>query len=133
VSGINVAFLGDGTLTISAFSTDAAGNVGAVTNSSVTKDTAAPAAPTANYTDNNNTADQVSGTAEANAAITANKTSAPTAQFTTTATSGGAYSVLVAVVNGKNNAPMSVTYVVTATDAAGNTSGATTITVNDTR
>jgi len=133
VSGLNVAFLGDGTLTLSAFSTDAAGNVGAVKNTSVTKDTAAPAAPTANYTDNNNSADQVAGTAEANAAITVNKTSAPTAQFTTTAAAGGAYSVLVAVVNGKNNAPISVTYAVTATDAAGNTSGATTITVNDTR
>src|SRR3954468_5258611 len=133
VSGLNVAFLGDGTLTMSAFSTDAAGNVGAVNNTSVTKDTAAPAAPTANYTDNNNAADQVAGTAEANAAITVNKTSAPTAQFTTTAAAGGAYSVLVATVNGKNNAPISVTYVVTATDAAGNTSGATTITFSDAR
>jgi hypothetical protein len=133
VSGLNVAFLGDGTLTMSAFSTDAAGNVGAVKSTSVTKDTAAPAAPTANYTDNNNAADRVAGTAEANAAITVNKTSAPTAQFTTTAAAGGAYSVLVAVVNGKNNTPISVTYAVTATDAAGNTSGATTITFSDVR
>ena len=75
----------------------------------------------------------MAGTAEANAAITVNKTSAPTAQFTTTAAAGGAYSVLVATVNGKNNAPISVTYVVTATDAAGNTSGATTITFSDAR
>ena len=133
-TGLNVAALGDGTLTISANSTDLAGNVGATTSITVTKDTVAPGAPTAAYTDNNNTADQISGTAEANASITVTKNApAPTQTFTTTANGSGAYSVPVATVNGKNNAPIAVSYSVTATDAAGNTSGATTVNANDTR
>jgi len=36
-------------------------------------------------------------------------------------------------VNGKPNPPTSVTYAVTATDAAGNTSAVTNLTFNDTR
>jgi hypothetical protein len=48
--------------------------VGATTSIGVTKDTVAPNAPTASYTDNNNAnADVVFGTAEANAAITVTK------------------------------------------------------------
>ena len=43
ISGVNVSGLGDGTLTISASSTDAAGNVGNATSTTVTKDTTAPA------------------------------------------------------------------------------------------
>lgn len=133
VSDLNVAGLGDGTLTLSARSTDLAGNVSGTGTATVTKDTVAPGAPTANYTDNNNTADQVAGSAEANATITVTKTSAPTATYTTTANGSGAYSVLVATVNGKANAPVAVTYTVTARDAAGNTSSATAVNVNDTR
>lgn len=133
VSDLNVAGLGDGTLTLSARSTDLAGNVSGTGTATVTKDTVAPGAPTANYTDNNNTADQVAGSAEANATITVTKTSAPTATYTTTANGSGAYSVLVAIVNGKANAPVAVTYTVTARDAAGNTSSATAVNVNDTR
>jgi hypothetical protein len=130
-AGLNVAGLGDGGLTLSAKSTDLAGNVSGTGTSSVTKDTVAPGAPTANYTDNNNTADQVSGSAEANAFITVTKASGPT--YTTTADGAGAYSVLVATVNGKPNPAIPVTYTVTARDAAGNTSGATTLNYNDTR
>ena len=134
VSGINVAGLGDGALTISASSTDAAGNVGAATSISVTKDTVAPGAPTASYTDNNNnTADVVFGSAEANAAISISKTSTPTASYSTTASGAGSYSVNVYPTNGKVSNPVSVTYVVTATDAAGNTSSGTTLTLNDTK
>jgi large repetitive protein len=133
VSGLNVAGMGDGTLTLSARSTDLAGNVSGTGTAAVTKDTAAPGAPTANYTDNNNTADQVAGSAEANATITVTKTSAPTGTYTTTANGSGAYSVLVATVNGKANAPVAVTYTVTALDAAGNTSSATIVNANDTR
>jgi hypothetical protein len=133
-SGLNVAGLGDGTLTISASSTDVAGNVGAATSIGVTKDTVAPGAPTANYTDNNNNnADVVFGTAEANASISVSKTSTPTASYSTTANGSGAYSVNVFGTNGKPSNPVSVTYVVTATDAAGNTSSATTLTLNDTK
>jgi hypothetical protein len=133
-TGINVAGLGDGTLTMSAKSTDLAGNVSASTTAGVTKDTGAPSAPSVSYTDNNNSADAVSGSAEANASITITKQSpAPTATYNTTANGSGAYSSAVAAVNGKNNAPISVTYSVTATDAAGNTSAATSITVSDAR
>jgi hypothetical protein len=134
ITGLNLAGLGDGTVTISAKSTDLAGNVGAATSLGVTKDTVAPGAPTANYTDNNNnTADVVFGTAEANASISVSKTSAPTGSYSTTANGSGAYSVNVYGTNGKVSTPVSVTYVVTATDAAGNASSATTLTLNDTK
>ena len=133
-TGLNVGGLGDGTLTLSARSTDVAGNVSGTSSATAPKDTAAPGAPSAVYTDNNNTADQVAGSAEANAVITVTKTApAPTGTYTTTAGAGGAYSVLVAAVNGKQNAAISVTYTVTARDAAGNTSSATTLTFSDTR
>lgn len=133
VTGINVAGLGDGTLTLSANSTDLAGNVGTTTSVTVTKDTAAPGAPTAVYTDNNNTtADQISGTAEANASISVTKTvPLPTAGYPTTANGSGAYSVLVFGTNGKPSTPIAVSYTITATDAAGNTSGATILNFTD--
>ena len=134
VTGLSVSALGDGTLTLSANSTDLAGNVSGTTTATVTKDTVAPAAPSASYTDNHNTADQIAGTAEANAAITVTKTSPlPTATFPVTASGSGAYGVSVAVVNGTHNSPISVTYTVTATDAAGNTSGVTTVTASDSK
>ena len=133
-NGINVSGLGDGGLTLSVISTDLAGNVSSVRTVTVTKDTTAPGAPTAAYTDNNNTADVVSGTAEANASISVTKTApAPTAGYSTTADGAGAYSVSVAIQNGKPNTPINVTYTVTATDAAGNTSSATTLSFSDTR
>jgi hypothetical protein len=135
VTGLDVTALGDGTLTISANSTDLAGNVGATTIITVTKDTAAPAAPSANYTDNNNgVADVVFGTAEASSSITVTKTApAPTASYPTTASSSGAYTVNVAGTPGKPNGAIAVTYTVTATDAAGNTSAATTLNFSDTK
>jgi len=132
VSGFNAGGLNDGTITITAKSRDLAGNVSTVRSVTVTKDTAAPAAPTATYTDNNNSADQVSGNAEANASIAITETAPGSATFSTTA-AGGAYSALVATVNGKVNAKINVTYVVTATDAAGNTSGGTTVNFADAR
>jgi hypothetical protein len=133
-TGINVSGLGDGTLTLSVISTDLAGNVSTVRTVTVTKDTVAPGAPTASYTDNNNAADGVSGTAEANASISITKTApAPTTGYPTTANGAGSYSVAVATVNGKPNPPISVTYTVTATDAAGNTSSVTTLVFSDTR
>lgn len=134
-TGLNLSGLGDGSVTISVISTDLAGNVSTAGTASVTKDTVAPAVPTANYTDNNNAnADQVSGTAEANASITVTKTApAPTASYSTTASGAGAYSVVVAAVAGKPNPPTAVTYTITATDAAGNTSGAATLNYNDTK
>ena len=134
-TGLNLSGLGDGGVTISVISTDVAGNVSTAGTASVTKDTVAPAVPTANYTDNNNAnADQVFGTAEANASITVTKTApAPTGSYPTTASGAGAYSVLVAAVAGKPNPPTAVTYTITATDAAGNTSGTATLNYNDTK
>jgi fibronectin type 3 domain-containing protein len=130
----NVASLGDGALTISASSTDFAGNAGSARTTTVTKDTVAPGAPTANYTDNNNAnADVVSGSSEGNASITVTKVTAPTATYTTTAAAGGAYTVNVAATPGKPNQQVALTFTVTATDAAGNTSGATTLNVNDSK
>jgi hypothetical protein len=133
-TGLNVSGLGDGTLTISANSTDLAGNVGATTSVTAPKDTAAPGAPSANYTDNNNnTADVVFGTAEANASISVTKTSAPTGSYSTSANSSGAYTVNVYGTNGKPATPVTVTYTITATDAAGNTSAVTTLNYTDTK
>lgn len=133
-TGLNVSALGDGTLTISANSTDLAGNVGATTSATAPKDTVAPGAPSANYTDNNNnTADVVFGTAEANASIAVTKTSAPTGSYATSANSSGAYTVNVYGTSGKPQASIAVTYTITATDAAGNTSAVTTLNYSDTK
>ena len=102
-NGINVAGLGDGTLTVSVISTDLAGNVSTVRTATFTKDTVAPGAPTAVYTDNNNVADVVSGAAQANASVTVTKTApAPTTAYPTSADGAGAYTVTVAAVNGKS-------------------------------
>jgi hypothetical protein len=123
-AGLNLASLGDGTLTFAARATDAAGNVSSARSSTATKDTAAPGMPTAAYVDNKNAADHITGTAEAGATIVANQTApAASGPYTATATSGS-YDVTVAVA-GKN---VTVTYTVTATDAAGNRSAAATLT-----
>jgi Bacterial Ig-like domain/Bacterial Ig domain len=133
-TGLNVSGLGDGGLTLSVTSTDLAGNVSGASTATVTKDTAAPAMPTAVYTDNNNAADVVTGTAEVNASLVITKTlPLPIATYTATANGSGAYAATVAVVNGKLNPSITVTYVITATDAAGNTSAARTLTYSDTR
>jgi hypothetical protein len=133
-NGLNLSGLGDGGVTFTVISTDLAGNVSTPRTVTITKDTAAPAAPNAAYTDNKNAADVVSGTAEANASITVTKTApVPTATYSGTANGSGAYSVTVATENGKNNAPINVTYTITATDAAGNTSATTTLNFSDTR
>jgi hypothetical protein len=137
VSGIDAGSLADGTVSISATSTDAAGNLSSSATGSAPKDTVAPAAPGGSYVDVNNGADQImgsSGAAEANATITARQTG-PSASgpYTATASAQGAYAVTVARSDGKTNSPIAVTYTVTATDAAGNTSSGTTVSANDTR
>jgi hypothetical protein len=127
-TGLNVSGLGDGTLTLSAFSTDAAGNVSGTKTATATKDTVAPSAPSASYFDNSTTtADIVFGSAEANSAVKVTKTApTPTQVYNGTASSGGFYFVNVAATDGHLNS-VNVTYTVTATDAAGNTSGTTTL------
>ena len=122
-AGLDLTALGDGTLTFAARATDAAGNVSAARTSTATKDTAAPAIFTVAYIDNKAAADQITGTAETGASIAANQT-APVAGGPYTATAGGG-SFVVAVAAAKNT---TVTYSLTATDAAGNQSAATTLT-----
>ena len=128
-SGINVSSLGDGGVTITATSTDLAGNVSTARSTGVTKDTAAPGTPSASYIDNvNTTADQITGTAEAGSSISITGSgsyggSAPSGSFT----------INVAAVHGSTGHPVNVSYTVTASDAAGNTSGGTTVAATDTR
>ena len=113
---VNAGALPEGALTISVTSTDAAGNVSTAASRAVTKDTVAPGTPSATYVDNKNVADAITGTSEGGAAITATRTS-PTAAgpYTASAAAGGSYAVTVAVAKG-----ITVTYSITATDAAGN-------------
>ena len=134
-TGLGLTSLGDGAVTITAISTDLAGNVSTARSTNFTKDTVAPGAPTATYTDNNNsTADAVSGSAEAGAAVSVTRTSpTPTVSFSTTATGAGAYSLPVAAASGKPQTPIAVVYVITAQDVAGNTSAATTLSFSDTK
>jgi Big-like domain-containing protein len=74
----------------------------------------------------------ISGSAEAGAAITITET-APNANTFTTTAAGGSYSANVDTVNGKANAKVTVVYTVRATDAAGNTSGATPVSFADSK
>lgn len=95
----------------------------------MSKDTVAPGIPTAAYVDNRNVADAITGAAEAGAAITATRT-APSAAgpYTTVATGAGSFTVTVGIA--KN---VSVTYSVTATDAAGNVGASSTVTFATTK
>ncbi len=129
-ANIDVTGLGDGTVTMTATSTDAAGNVSLAQSTSAPKDTVAPAAPTAGYVDNtNNTADQITGSAEANAGISIGGTGS----YGGSANGSGSFAIAVAATHGTNGHPVNVSYSVTATDAAGNTSGATIVATADTR
>jgi hypothetical protein len=53
--------------------------------------------------------------------------------YTTTAGASGSYMVTVARVDGETWSPITVTFLVTATDRAGNTSATTTLTYDLTR
>jgi Bacterial Ig domain len=131
--GIDVSSFGDGTVTITASSTDAAGNVSASRSASFVKDTVAPAAPTGVYVDNlNSAADQITGTAEAGATVTLTETSPSSATFSGSA-GAGAYAINVAAINGNGGHTTAFSYSVTATDAAGNTGPATVVAGSDTR
>jgi Bacterial Ig domain len=131
-TGIDVSSFADGGISAGATSTDAAGNVSTATAATFVKDTVAPAAPSAVYTDKNNAADMISGSAETGATITITET-APNANTFTTTAAGGSYSANVDTVNGKANAKVTVAYTVRATDAAGNTSGATPVSFADSK
>ena len=133
VGGLDATSLADGTITIEATVADAAGNVSAPGASSAPKDTVPPGLPTATYVDTRNQPDEITGTAEPGAAISALQT-APSSSgpYTGTASGTGTYTLVVADTRGKKNQPITVTYVVTATDAAGNTGPGRTLTADDT-
>jgi large repetitive protein len=132
VSGIDASSLPDGTVTIVAWVEDAAGNASSGRTATAPKDTVAPGIPTATYSDLNNASDRITGTAEANATVTATQTArSASGPYMTTASAGGAYTVTVARVDGRMPAPIVVTYVVSATDAAGNTSAPRNLTFSD--
>jgi hypothetical protein len=133
VTGIDATALADGTVTIEATVADAAGNVSVPRSSSAPKDTVAPGLPSATYVDMRNRDDEITGTAEAGATMSALQT-APSSSgpYAGSASGAGAYTLTVARTGGKRNQPITVVYLVTATDAAGNTSAATTLTADDT-
>lgn len=134
VTGLDASALPDGTVTIAATLADAAGNTSAPKTATVPKDTVAPNPPTAAYVDERNAADAITGTAEANATIIADQTApASSGPYTATADGSGAYIVSVANTKGSPGKPITVTYVVSARDAAGNTSAATTLVFEATR
>lgn len=124
----------DGTYTITARATDAAGNQSNASSSlsSLVIDTAAPSAPSSmTYNDrNNSTADQILGTGESGATVTAVGPSPSATTYTDTVRSGGSFTLNVAGINGGSQS-VSVTYSVTLTDAAGNVSSAGSITATD--
>ncbi len=133
-AGTVVVWLGaltllEGAVTVRATSTDAAGNVSTVATLAATKDTAAPGIPTASYVDNRNVADSITGAAEGSASITATRT-APSAAgpYTAVAAAGGSYAVTVGIAKA-----ITVTYSVTAMDAAGNVGAARVVTFATTK
>ena len=134
VDGIDALVIPDGTVTISVTVADAAGNVSAPKSASTPKDTVAPAAPSATYVDERKSEDGITGGAEAGSLVTATQT-VPTASgpYTATASGAGAYTLVVARTDGSPGKPVTVTYLVTATDAAGNVSAVTTLTASATR
>ncbi|MBK3734600.1 DUF4347 domain-containing protein, partial [Azospirillum brasilense] len=116
----------NGTNTVSATATDAAGNVSAPGTQSLTIDTTAPNAPTVTTALSNSTTPTLTGAAEAGSTVTV---TVGGATYATTATNGGTWTLDLATAtpttgslslnaNGAN--PVSAT----ATDAAGNTSSA---------
>jgi hypothetical protein len=134
VGGIDAFTIPDGTVTISVTVADAAGNVSAAKTASAPKDTVAPAAPSATYVDERKAEDGITGGAEAGSLVTAMQTvPAASGPYTATASGAGAYTLVVARQDGSPGKPVTVTYLVTATDAAGNVSAVTTLTASATR
>ncbi|WP_171041255.1 beta strand repeat-containing protein [Sinomonas susongensis] len=129
----NVSVAGDGTHTVAYSATDVAGNVSAAQQVTVRIDTKAPGAPALVVPTfvnlSNVSAVPVSGSAEALSTVkvvvadAAGHTTSPTV----TASSNGSWSLPTLNLSGFVDGPITVT--ATATDAAGNTSPATTATL----
>ena len=134
ISNVNVSSLSDGTLTFSAVAQDAALNNSGAGTFTTTKDTQAPANPTAVLPPYVNAANAaavpVSGAADSGSTvtITVTDTTSPTPLTVskTVAASSGAYSTTVDVHTLKDGL---LSFSVVSTDAAGNPSGAATPTV----
>jgi hypothetical protein len=123
LSGIDARGLAQGAVTISASTTDAAGNVSAVATTTVQKDTEAPEL-SAYYSDRKSPdEDLIWGNVDSGATVKAVRIS-PSGGATYTAVTGWGYYAVV--VGAHKN--VTVTYSVTAADAAGNVSPAVTVT-----
>jgi hypothetical protein len=137
-TGLNLTALNDGAVAYTATATDVAGNTGASAAVTKTKDTLAPGLPTVSvppFVNAGNVANvPVSGTAEPDATVTLTVTDPGTAHTvpqTVTASGAGAWSATALNLTTLNQG--TVTYKVTATDAAGNASAiATTTNTKDT-
>lgn len=133
VVGINASALPEGTVTISATSKDAAGNVSTAKTGTLTLDTIAPGLPTATYSDRfATTADRITGTAEVGATLRATRTLPSAAgPYSVVVPTGGSYTLNVAAIDGSQNGPYTVRYLVVAIDPAGNTSATRTLNATD--
>lgn len=132
-TGLNLTALNQGAVTYTATATDAAGNSGASFAVTKTKDTLAPGLPSISvplFVNAANVANvPVSGTAEPGATIALSVTDpgpAHTVQQTVTANGTGDWSTTALSLTALNQG--TVTYQVTATDAAGNVSATKTTT-----
>jgi hypothetical protein len=128
-----VSVAGEGTHIVSYFATDSAGNVGTTQTQPVKIDTVAPGAPTVSvpgYVNGGNVSNvPVSGTAEANATVVLTVTDAGAAHTVTqTVTANGSGTWSTSSLNLASLNQGTITYAVTATDAAGNTGVAGTTT-----
>lgn len=134
-SSLNLSSLADGTITFTAWATDLGGTGASTTNSTTyMKDTVVPSAPTANYIDNTKTAaDQVGGSAVANASITITETAPNSNIYKGTASGTGSFTISVDTINANGGHQIQYSYTVTATDAAGNTSAGTPVTGFDSK
>jgi hypothetical protein len=128
-TGLNLSGLNDGGVTITVTATDRVNNT-ANDVKSVTKDTTAPGAPvistwTHPINASNVSSASISGTAEANASISLTVSDGThNVTGSTTADGSGNWSFTGLVLTSLNDGAANVSYSVTATDAAGNTSPA---------
>ncbi len=135
ISGINVSSLADGTITFNVTATDTDQNT-ATDSKTATKDTVAPAVAVSNVTDpinaNNASSTAASGTGEAGATISVVATDGTnsTTAVTTTIAADGTWSLAGIDASALNDG--TITYNVTATDAAGNSASSSKTASKDT-
>jgi hypothetical protein len=129
ITGIDVSGLDDGTITFTATATDGEDNTAEAT-ATATKDTVAPEVAVTDVTDPINAANAASTTASgtgeagANLSLTVGDGTNSTTEYTTTVEEDGTWSIEGIDVSGLDEGTL--TYSVTATDAAGNESTAST-------